>query len=278
MSLNSQSQRRLLLTFILSIAACGLLGVYVLLSGQSGRLEESILFSVAIVGASSILGLCCAIAWERRRWHPLGPIAAAAVACATIIAIYSLWQFYFRWNANVALPEIPWKFTFSAWVLAVAGAIASLLSLANLDRRYQWIRKGTVLCLALLALLFFVVIWMQLPRWDSELLSRGMGALGIGVSCGTLAVPIFHRITTIKRREAVRTTELSLTITCPRCNLAQSLPVGRSACAKCKLRFTIDIEEDNCPQCGYALYKLESASCPECGMRVTGTKVASAAE
>ncbi len=269
MPLDSQSQRRLLLTFIISIAACGLLGVYVLLSGQSGRLEESILLSIAIVGASSILGLCCAIAWERRRWHPLGPVAALAVGLATTLAIYSVWQHYDRWNANLALPEIPWEITFSAWVLAIAGPIASLLSLANLDQRYKWIRKSTVLCLALLALLFFVVIWMKPYRWDSELLSRGMGVLGIGVACGTLAIPIFHRISAIQRREAVRTTELSLTVTCPRCNLAQTLPVGRSACAKCKLRFTIDIEEDNCPQCGYALYKLESASCPECGTRVT---------
>jgi len=270
MPLNSQSQRRLLLTFIFSIAACGLLGVYVLLSGQSGQLEESILISIAIVGASSILGLCCAIAWERRRWHPLGPGAAIVVACATIISVYSVWQHYCRWNTTFALPEIPWEFTFSAWVLAVAGSMASLLSLANLDRRYQWIRRSTVLCLLLLTLLFFVVIWMKPYRWDSELLARGMGVLGIGVACGTLAVPIFHRITAIKRREAVRTTELSITATCPRCGRAQALPVGRSACVQCKLRFVIEIEEDNCPKCGYALYKLESANCPECGKRVTG--------
>lgn len=268
MPLNSQSQRRLLLTFIISIAACGLLGVYVLLSGQSGRLEESILLSIAIVGASSILGLCCAMAWERRRWHPLGPIAALAVGLATTIAIYSVWQHYDRWNANLALPEIPWEVTFSAWVLAIAGPIASLLSLAHLDQRYKWIRKSTVLCLALLTFLFFVVIWMKPNGWDWDMLARAMGVLGIAVACGTLAVPIFHRISAIQRREAVRTTELSLTVTCPRCSLSQTLPVGRSACAKCKLRFTIDIEEDNCPQCGYALYKLESASCPECGTRV----------
>lgn len=271
MPFNSQSQRRLLLTFIISIAACGLLNVYVLLSGQSGRLEESIILSVAIVGASSILGLCCAIAWERRRWHPLGPGAAVAVALATIASIYSVWQHYCRWNTTFALPEISWELTFSAWVVAVAGSIASLLSLAHLDRRYQWIRQGTVLCLALLALLFIVVIWIELYRWDLEFLERGMGVLGIGVACGTLAVPIFHRLSAIQRRESVRTTELKLTITCPRCSLAQSLTVGRSACGQCKLRFVIEIEEDNCPKCGYALYKLESASCPECGTRVTSS-------
>ena len=270
MPLASQSQRKLLLTFIISIAACGLLGVYVLLSGRSSQLEESILLSIAIVGASSILGLCCAITWERRRWHPVGPVAAASVVFATIISIYALWREYAK-SSGMVLPELSWETISSAWILAIACPVTALLSLANLERSYLWIRKYTIVCLVLLAMLFFVLIWLQPRNWDSEFMDRCMGVLGIGVACGTLAVPIFHRISAIKRREAVRTTELTLAVTCPRCGLAQRLPVGRSACGQCKLRFVIEIEEDNCPQCGYALYKLESATCPECGTRITST-------
>lgn len=268
MPLNSQSQRRLLLTFILSIAACGLLGAYVLVRGSTTRLEESILVSILVIGGASILGLCSAMPWEQRRWHPLGPIAALSVVLAAVISIYSIWQDFAEWR-GFQLPGVSWRITFAAWIVAVAAPLVAMLSLANLDRNYRRIREYTVAVIIVLSGLIIYLIWDEPSSREAELIIRTAGVLGIAVVCGILAVPILHRMTTIKRRESVRTTELSLTVSCPRCNYSQTLPVGRSACAKCKLRFTIDIEENNCPQCGYALYKLESASCPECGTRVT---------
>ncbi len=62
--------------------------------------------------------------------------------------------------------------------------------------------------------------------------------------------------------------DMSLSLTCPRCSKTQQLGVGRSRCGGCGLRFLIDIEEEHCGKCGYALHKLESAVCPECGTPV----------
>ncbi|MBU0717421.1 MAG: hypothetical protein KJ749_04160 [Planctomycetes bacterium] len=94
---------------------------------------------------------------------------------------------------------------------------------------------------------------------------RAMGVLAILVVCGCIAVPILHRVSAIRIREETRTTELSLSLTCPRYGKPQKLPAGRSRCAECGLRFSIEIDEEQCSSCGYPLYRLTSSACPECG-------------
>ena len=123
-------------------------------------------------------------------------------------------------------------------------------------------RTITAVTIGLLALQISVSIGYHM---NAEEWYRGMGVLSIGVACGTIAVPILHKVSAIRLREAVRTTELVLQITCPRCSKGQTLSVGRSKCGQCGLGFSIEIEEENCKKCGYPLYKIESAVCPECG-------------
>ena len=149
-----------------------------------------------------------------------------------------------------------------SWVCAVALPHAGLLSLARL--KSQW-KPILGICVALIALLAGQIIISILAEISYEDWYRGMGIIGIGVTCGTIAIPILHRVSRMQIREAVKTTELVLSITCPRCSRTQSLAVGRSKCAECGLKFNIEIEEENCAKCGYPLYKLESAACPECG-------------
>jgi hypothetical protein len=86
MSMRSQTQRTLLLSFIGSVASCGLVGIYCLLLGKIGSLEERILATTATVGGASILGLAAAVPWERRRWRPVGLLGVLGIsdACGTI--------------------------------------------------------------------------------------------------------------------------------------------------------------------------------------------------
>ena len=46
------------------------------------------------------------------------------------------------------------------------------------------------------------------------------------------------------------------------------MAVGRSACCKCGLKFSIEVEEEHCAKCGYSLYKVNSNTCPECGKAI----------
>jgi rRNA maturation protein Nop10 len=263
--MKSQSQRTLLFSFLASIATCGALGVYCLLLGNLGQTEAKILGSTALIGAASILGLVGVMSWEHRRWHPLGLIGVCLAAFALASTLIMIW------SRDLGLPFLEnteefWKLVGIAWVLAIACPHISLLSFARLHAHYLWIRRATIIAITLLAGL--VILFIITEGDGGELLIRLIGILAIADVCGTLAMPILHRVSSIRTREAVRTVELRVTLTCPRCDLAQTLAVGRSSCTGCGLRFAIEIEEDLCEKCGYPLYRLESAVCPECGTSI----------
>ncbi|UCC31673.1 MAG: hypothetical protein JSU86_05215, partial [Phycisphaerales bacterium] len=239
----------------------GLVGIYCLVVGRMGWLEERVLGTTAVVGTASILGLASAIPWERRRWHPIGPVGLAAVAVALVLVLVAIWV------------DLPWprpareafyKTMGVACVVGIALPHVGLLSLARLRREYGWVRRCTAYVIAALAAMIAFTIITEIDGRDDEWF-RAMGVVGITVVCGTIAVPVLHRVSAIRVREAIRTVELLLSITCPRCNKTQDLPVGRSKCAQCGLKFLIEIDEEHCQTCGYPLYRLESTACPECG-------------
>ena len=262
MAMKSQTQRTLLFSFLASIAACGALGVYCLLIGNLGPMEARILESTALIGAASILGLVGVMAWEHRKWHPLGMLGVYASALALLSNLVLIWSHDLRLG-YLANTKAFWTLVAIAWVLAVALPHVALLSFARLHANYLWIRRATIISITLLAALVCVAIIAE-PYGD-ELLFRLIGIFAIADVCGTIAMPILHRVSSICTREAVRTVEPKVTLTCPRCELSQTLAVGRSSCTGCGLRFAIEIEEDVCENCGYPLYRLESAVCPECG-------------
>jgi hypothetical protein len=257
MAVKSQIQRGLLFGFIGSIVCCGLAGIYCLAIGQMGRFEARVLGSTAVIGAASILGLASAIPWERRRWHPIGPSSIATVALALVLVLVAIWADLPRRSADAF-----YKTMGIACVAGVALPHVGLLSLARLRREYGWVRRVTIVMIVLLGGQIIHVIIAE-PRGDEW--ARVTGILAIVVVCGTIAIPILHRVSAIRTHDEVRTVELFLSLTCPRCNQTQELPIGRSKCTACGLKFSIEIEEEHCGNCGYPLYRLESAVCPECG-------------
>jgi len=263
MAMRSQTQRGLLFGFIGSILSCGLVGIYCLVIGQMGSFEARVLGTTAVVGAASILGLACAVPWERHRWHPIGPVGVAAVAVALLLVLFAIWGEPWRWRWEVEF----FKTMGIACVAGVALPHVALLSLARLRNEYGWVRRVTVIIVAMLGGVIAYVILAE-PYGDTW--PRAIGVLAIADVCGTIAVPILHRVSTIRTRESVRTVELAVSLTCPRCEKVQELLVGRSCCAECGLKFKIEIEEENCPTCGYPLYRLESSICPECGTPIVG--------
>lgn len=261
MAIRSQTQRALLFSFIASVGTCGAIGIWILLIGTFGRIEGKVLGSTAVVGAASILGLAAAVPTERRRWHPIGP--AGLLAVGTTLVVVLCWI----WDAFDGLPppvrDKLERLTGNAAIIATALPLIGLLALARLRRAYEATRIGTVASIAALSALSIVIIWAH--RMQGDVAARTLGILAILSACGTIATPILHRISAIRLREAVQTTELALSLTCPRCNRAQTRPVGRSKCEGCGLKFAIEIEEEQCRKCGYPLHELTSAVCPECG-------------
>ncbi len=258
MALRSPVQRKLLFAFIGSIVGCAVVGIYCLLVGGMGRTEGRILGTTAAVGGCSMLALAAAIQWERRRWHPIGPVSIIAIAAALVLTIYLIW-----FDTYPHLLDIQWeRFAGSAWVFACALPTVGLLSLARLRSNLQVVLALTIVSIATLVLMLQVAIFLD---FDIDNWARGIGVFGILSACGTITVPILHRVSAIRTTESIQTTDLSISMTCPRCSVAQVVPAGRSVCKSCHLRFHIEIEEDNCLKCGYPLYQLKSAVCPECG-------------
>ena len=214
------------------------------------------MLTTVLVAVAAILGLVSVIPWEQRRWHPIGPFASSAVLIALGFVLLAIW--FFRLTDQKLFLQL----MLSSCILAVALPHIGVLSLARLRKQYERVRLVTAVVIAALAVQIILSIWAEV---DEEAWYRAMGILGIVVVCGTIAVPVLHRVSGISAREAIETVELMLTLTCPRCAVSQTLPVGRSACSSCGLKFVIEIEEEHCRECGYSLYRLESAACPECG-------------
>ncbi len=259
MAMQSQTQRTLLLAFILSLAGCGLCGIYVLIIGDFGDFEARVLATTASIGAASILGLAAAIPHEQRRWHPVGLLGLIAVTAALMLALILIWRV-------VDESERMGKTLGIACTFAVAFPHVGLLGLARLHRRFDWVRALTV---ATIVLLSIQICYMILAEDGGEGLFRLLGVLAIITVCGTIAVPVLHRVSAIHAIQNVKTAEVSLSLTCPRCGKLQMLPIGRSRCGQCGLRLMIEIDEEVCRKCGYSLYKLESPFCPECGTPIT---------
>ena len=258
MALSTATQRTLLKGFIVSIALSGLVGIYALLAG-GGSLEFRILSSTATFGGASILCLAAAIAWETDRWRAIALPGMIAPALALLLFWIEIWNLAPR-ISNYAFE----RSLGSACVLAVAFPHVALLGLARLHRGYEWVRYGAAASIGLLSALILAEIWYEPNLPD---LWRLNGVLGILVACGTIATPVLHRVSGIRGREQVVTTELQLSLTCPRCSKTQMVAAGRSRCS-CGLKFRVEIEEEHCPRCGYSLYRATSGRCPECGAAI----------
>jgi len=266
MPLRSQTQRTLLLLFIGSIGGCGLVGIYCLVLGSLGELAGRVLAMTFAVGTASILAMSCAILWERRRWPSLGLCGLIAVTAALGLVLLAIWLEPY---------EQDWFYrtTFIACVVAVAIPHVGLLSLARLRRQYEWSRFATI---AVITVLVGQIIGSIVSDIGFDWWYRIMGVLGILNVCGTVTVPVLHRVSAIPPGDPVQTvsSHVKVSLTCPRCETPQVAPIGASRCGQCGLKFSIQIEEQHCPQCGYALYRHAGAACPECGATVASVHAA----
>lgn len=261
-ALRTATQRLLLLTFLLCIGACALVGIWAVLFSNWNDFIVRVLATTGAVGVASLGALGAAIPWHLKRWHPIGPLGVFTMALALASLLVFIWIDTNRFEDYLCI-----RLVVVAWTLALSTCGAAVLSLARLRRGFEWVRKLTVLSAFLLTALVAVVLLLEV-RSSDDLLPRIMATLGIVVTCGCIAVPVLHRISAIPAQERVQTSASQIALTCPRCARAQTLPVGRSKCGQCGLKFVLQIEEERCPKCGYSLYNLQSAHCPECGAAV----------
>ncbi len=261
MTADFDAKRLLLYAFLATLAALAAIGIFVLLLGQFGALEFRVLSTTTVIGVASIIALAALAAIDGARNRRLAQIAITAITLALLLSLALIWELAPPWPYT----EYVQRSAAAAWVIGVALPHAALLRRARLHRDHEWVRIATLCSNAALALLLLSVIALDLT---DDLVGRLIGVGSLLVVCGTVAVPALHYVSRISAPKPV-TTELRLQIVCPRCGIAQQVSVGSSRCA-CGLRFRIEIEEENCPACGYSLYRCTAAACPECGAPIAG--------
>jgi hypothetical protein len=220
---------------------------------------ERLLVSALVLGFNSVTIVASMFALSRRRGM-VAAVIGVAFALPTLVLILFLKWHPIQYTQSGAY-EI-WAAFFAAW--SISGATSAALALARLPKSLRLVQHGARGAVALYAGLISLAIWAEYSNswWNDLELLLILG--GIVTGCLMLSVPLLHWFNTLRERAAV-TTRMRLWLRCPRCGLEQELAAGGDACAQCKLRLRIEIEEERCPTCGYSLYRLTSSNCPECG-------------
>jgi ribosomal protein L37E len=165
------------------------------------------------------------------------------------VAVPAASMAFVLWMAGV------WLGTRSAWgtvlfsaLMAVTVVIghASLSLLVKLSNGQRWVRAGTIVAIVLTAAAIVLVIAGQEygdHAWGEGLLGRFVTAAGIAASCGSVTLIVLARMNRGVGGESSAVQLKRMTIVCPRCGKEQSIEIGESACAACKLSISVRVEE-----------------------------------
>lgn len=181
-------RRFFLYLLIGSVTVSAVIGIVVILIGNFGELETKILLTTMTITVTSILGLACGAYLEtgRSKIMPLAGITLAVVSAVMWMFIIWSWQ-----EANDTFV----KALMSATLLAASCSHLSLLSLAQLDKRFAWSLIAAHAAVWSLSVIVLYLIWLTPPE-PSELIARILGVLGIIIASLTVVTPVFYKLST----------------------------------------------------------------------------------
>ena len=217
-----------LAVFFASIGVNAGLGIYAVLAPDFGDTQAKILGTSLCVTGAVLVALACEPAWERKL---LGPVPYAGAALGLVgfgLTAAALWvepggDTYGRLLGTV-------------YVAAAACTTASLLALARLSKRHEWVFIVTLALLAVGATMSAILLW--LGDDPSEAYVRTMGVVLIVLAAFTVSVPVLHWID----RSTLTTSEDATGAVrfCPHCGKELvSEPDVELRCHRCGRGFTI---------------------------------------
>jgi hypothetical protein len=180
------SKRAFLYLLIGSVALSAVIGIAVLIFGNFGEFEVKVLLTTITVTVTSILGLACGAYLEtgRGRIIPLAGIVVASASC--VMWIYLVWH-------GTVHEDFYAQILMSLTLFSATCAHISLLSLANLDKRFLWSRYAFIAADTMLTAYLLFLIWND--KWiDTDTTPRVIGVLSIVVAALTLVTPVFHKL------------------------------------------------------------------------------------
>jgi hypothetical protein len=211
---------------LVSVAVAALLGIVAILGSHMGKTGIKVLVtSFAFAGASALV-MASLSAWElpvARVWSRAG-VTGALAGLASVV--FGLWV-----EVN---SDSYWKLAFTLVVIGCAGAHGSLVSMARLAPRHQWMRVTALANLVLLAAAVCAAVWSE---HDSDAGWKAIAVFAILDVAFTLAVGALDLVNRSNAPEG----GVAEVCFCPRCGRRLWQPAGEVRCGHCKAAFFIEL-------------------------------------
>jgi len=239
-------KRTALQILIGSVIVSALLGIWALLVGEMGELQVKVLLTSLCISGASILSMACAAAWDKGRWPLLPRVGMGLAIGGFAYLIVLIWA--------EAEGEAVWKTAATLLILATGAAHASLVGLARLKTRHEWLVPAAWICGTLLAGLLIGAMWGE---WEDDNVFRWIGVLSILLCAFTILVPVFQRIgkgDEIRVRDRVHF--------CPGCGKGLEAAFGEVTCIACGDAYHVEIRTELPPQTASSSSSSSSSSSP----------------
>lgn len=178
-------KRLFLYTLIGSVVVSAVIGIFVILLGNFGRVEVQVLMSTMTVTVTSILGLACGAYYETGRGDTLPKAGMILTVIAAAMTFLIIWDVLDDTQTFTRLAT-------TMMMLAFATSHLCLLLIARLDDRFGWARAAAYLTIGALTAVLGYLIWFDAD--NSEAIIRIVGVLSILVASVTVVTPVLHKL------------------------------------------------------------------------------------
>lgn len=188
MTNESKFKKPLLYGLIGSVLVGAALGILFVVRNTWSWFEVQVVLTTVVIAVSSVCGLACDLsrAPRGRNLRPKTGLILSGLSAS--LMLFGIW-------ASVD-SELFWKATVCVSILGVATVHVSMLSIARLAVRFQWLHfVGTQVIFGFALLLCMIII----GEIETEAVWRLVAATSILIAAFTLTIPILHRISKMDR-------------------------------------------------------------------------------
>lgn len=219
--------------FFGSVAVNAAIGIYAVLAPAFGETQSKILATSLCVTGAVVVALACEPAWERGLLGPVPYAGAVLGASSFALTVFAIW-------IEIA-SEVYGKSVGTIMTAAAGCTIASLLALARLTPRHNWVFRAALALLAGGATMLAIAPWLGDEPPAAYL--RVMGVVLVAFAAFAVTLPVLHWID----RNAVAVAQgTSDTVRyCPFCGRAvMGEPDVALTCGRCGAGFIVSPDID----------------------------------
>jgi len=192
MEQNFNFKKTFLITMIISLSISALIGIFIFLFKDFGETEFRLLMTTLTIGGYSLIGLCCSVLYEKRKFIPL------ALSGMVISVIGFLYTVLVIWETIDLDNDFTWKFSIIFIVLAASTAHSCLLLLIKSEK--SLVNSALSATIIFISIVAFMLVILVLNEFDvvSEFYFRLLGVFAILDVLGTIVTPILNKVYSIQ--------------------------------------------------------------------------------